>query len=63
MNGKAEIVVQDAETYQELLDLVDAVETIAAVKNSLAAFDRGEGVPGLDALEALRAKHGIPRRD
>jgi prevent-host-death family protein len=60
VNGKAEIVVQDAKSYQRLLDLADRLETIEAVKEGLASMERGEGKPMdevFDALEkTLRAK-------
>lgn len=62
IDDKAEIVVQDARSYQRLLDQVERLETIAAVKESLKSTDRGEGrpMPGVfDALEnELRAKSG-----
>ena len=60
INGKAELVVQDAKSYQRLLDLAERLETIQAVREGLASVERGEGRPMdevFDALEAeLRAK-------
>src|SRR5438270_4127377 len=60
VNGKAEIVVQDAKSYQKLLNLAERLETIEAVKEGLASIDKGEGKPMdevFDALEkTLRAK-------
>ncbi|MDD1438453.1 type II toxin-antitoxin system Phd/YefM family antitoxin, partial [Dolichospermum sp. ST_sed10] len=32
VNGKAELVVQDAESYQELLDAAELVETLKGIK-------------------------------
>jgi prevent-host-death family protein len=43
INGKAELVVQDAKSYQRLLDLAERLETIEAVRESLQSADRGEG--------------------
>jgi prevent-host-death family protein len=43
INGKAEIVVQDAKSYQRLLDLAERLETIQAVKEGLASMERDEG--------------------
>ncbi len=60
VNGKAEIVVQDAEAYQVLLDRLERAETVAAVRTAMEEFDRGEGRPARQALEELREKHGIP---
>ncbi len=45
INGKAELVVQDARSYQRLLDLAERLETIDAVKEGLASMKRGEGRP------------------
>ena len=46
VDGKAEIVVQDARSYQRLLDL-------AAVKEGLASIDRGEGRPMAEVFDDL----------
>jgi prevent-host-death family protein len=55
INGKAELVVQDAKSYQRLLELAERLETIEAVKEGLASMGRGEGRPAdvvFDELEA-----------
>ncbi len=61
INGQAALVVQDAEAYQEMLDKVERVETVAAIKQAAEEFERGEGQPARKALEKLRKKHGISR--
>ena len=43
VNGKAELVVQDAAAYQALLDLVDQAEAIIGIQRGLRSFERGEG--------------------
>lgn len=53
INGKAELVVQDAASYQKLLDLAERLETIQAVKEGLASIERGEGKPMDDVFNAL----------
>jgi prevent-host-death family protein len=53
INGRAEVVVQDAASYQRLFDLAERLETIRAVKESLASADRGEGRLMDDAFNAL----------
>jgi PHD/YefM family antitoxin component YafN of YafNO toxin-antitoxin module len=35
VNGKAELIVQDAEAYQKLLDTVERLEAIAAINAGL----------------------------
>jgi prevent-host-death family protein len=53
INGKAELVVQDAASYQRLFDLAERLEVIQAVKEGLASADRGEGKPMDDVFDAL----------
>jgi prevent-host-death family protein len=33
VNGRAELVVQDAESYQEMLDRLEHAEALAAIRN------------------------------
>jgi prevent-host-death family protein len=64
INGKAELVVQDAASYQQLYDLAERLETIQAVKEGLASADRGEGraMDGVfDALEKELREAGVRR--
>jgi prevent-host-death family protein len=56
INGKAELVVQDAASYQRLFELAERLETIEAVKESLAAIDRGEGRPMDEVFDELQAE-------
>lgn len=62
VNGRAEVVVQDAASYQELLELVDRAQAIAGIRKGLEAMNRGEGVPLEDAVKKLRRKHKIDKR-
>lgn len=43
VNGKAELVVQDAESYQELLDAAELVETLKGIKLGLEQMQQGKG--------------------
>ena len=61
VNGKAEIVVQDAASYQRLLDLIERAEAIVGINRGLDSIARGEGIPAKDAFERLRKKHNIPQ--
>ena len=45
VNGKAEIVVQDAISYQKLLDKIEKLETIAGIKQGLADIESGQTRP------------------
>jgi prevent-host-death family protein len=62
VNGKAEIVVQNAASYQAMLDLVDRAEAIVGIKRGLDSIDRGEGIPAEEAFKRLRKKHKIPHK-
>jgi prevent-host-death family protein len=53
INGKAELVVQDAASYQRLFDLAEQLETVQAVKEGLASVDCGDGKPMDDVFGAL----------
>lgn len=54
VNGKAELVVQDAESYQKLIELLDRLETIAAVKVGLDEMKAGKGQPVEEAFKDIR---------
>jgi prevent-host-death family protein len=62
INGKAEIVVQDAASYQELLDRVDRLEALEGIQRGLADVKAGRVTP-LRKFEAeFRAKRGLQSR-
>ncbi|MEC4891391.1 MAG: hypothetical protein SAL07_03410 [Oscillatoria sp. PMC 1051.18] len=60
MNGKAAAVVQDAESYQELLDKLELLESIAGIRKSIEEFEQGKGIPLKQAFTELREKYGLP---
>jgi len=61
VNGRAELIVQDADSYQELLDRLERAETVAAIRQGMEQFERGEGIPLEKAERRLRKKHGFSR--
>lgn len=61
VDGRAELVVLDAETYQEILAKVEFADTVQALKEGIADFERGESRPAREALEELREKYGVSR--
>lgn len=61
VNGEAQVVVQDAESYQDLLDQVERLKSIEAVKEGLAQADAGEGVTLAAFDRKMRGKFKIPR--
>jgi PHD/YefM family antitoxin component YafN of YafNO toxin-antitoxin module len=58
INGRAELVVQNARAYQELLDRVEAIE---ALQRGFADVAAGRTRPAREVFARLRRKHGIPR--
>ena len=62
INGKAEIVVQDAASYQKILDDLDELESIAGIKRGLADVEDGRVTPLAKFEKEFRKKHAIPRR-
>lgn len=56
VNGKAEVVVQDAAAYQRLMDLVEKVEMMEFLREAKADADAGRTVPAREFLESLGQK-------
>jgi hypothetical protein len=58
INGKAELVVQDAAAYQALLG---RVETIEGIQRGLTDVEAGRVRSAPRVFDRLRRKHAIPR--
>jgi len=64
VNGKAEVVVQDAEAYQRLVEIAARLEreqTIAAVKEGLADVAAGRVEPAASAIRKIAAERKLSR--
>jgi PHD/YefM family antitoxin component YafN of YafNO toxin-antitoxin module len=61
VNGKAELIVQDAKSYQKLLELIDRVEAIEGIRQGCEDVAKGRVHPARDALKAFRRDYGISR--
>jgi prevent-host-death family protein len=61
VKGKAEAVVQDAESYQKLLDIAAKADVYEAIRQGLDDVSMGRTMPADEVFEAIRKKHGIPR--
>ena len=53
VNGKAELVVQDAASYQRLLEITERLETIEALKPAIEEMKAGKGEPAETLLSHL----------
>lgn len=63
VNGKAQVVVQDAEAYQRLVEIATKVErdeTLAALREGLADLDAGRTKPARAVIRSLAKKYGLP---
>jgi PHD/YefM family antitoxin component YafN of YafNO toxin-antitoxin module len=56
VNGKAELIVQDAAAFEDMLD------AIRGIQRGLDAMKEGAGKPFRQALDEIRVKYKIPRR-
>jgi prevent-host-death family protein len=59
VNGKAELVVQDAASYQRLLELAERAEMLEFLRRGREDLDAGRTAPALEALERLAKKHKL----
>ena len=57
VNGRAELIVQDAAAFEDMLD------AIRGIQRGLDEMKAGTGKPFRQALDEIRAKYKIPRRE
>ena len=55
VNGKAELIVQDAAAFEDMLD------AIRGIQRGLDEMKAGKGDPARKVLDRIRAKYKIPR--
>ena len=53
VNGKAEIVMQDAKAYEEMAGLLHSIKQIATAKK---AHDEGHALPAKEGFEQLKER-------
>jgi len=61
VDGKAEVVIQEAAAYQRLLDIAAAVDATEGVRQGLADVAAGRTRPAQEVFDEFREKRGIPR--
>lgn len=59
VNGKAAVVVQDAEAYQRLLDIAAQADAIEGIRQGREDVAQGRVSSARDALKAFRREHDI----
>ena len=63
INGKAAVVVQDAEGYQSLLDLKERSETIELLRRRLTSLDSKKGRTADEFFTEFFARNDIPAEE
>ena len=58
VNGRAAVVIQDATSYQALLDRLHHLETLAAIRG-MASAERGKLKPRGAGLGRVQARYGL----
>ena len=61
VNGKAAAVVQDAEAYQNLLDLAADASAAEGIRQGLEDMRAGRIRPAREVFDEIPDEHGIPR--
>lgn len=62
VNGKAEVIVQDKESYQKMLDELEATQTLLAIQRGLDDVRNGRTKPVHQFLEELRKELKIDKK-
>lgn len=61
INGKAEVVVQDAASYQKLREIVEAARIFEGIREGIEDMKAGRTVSLDELKEHARNKHGLSR--
>lgn len=61
INGKAALVVQDAASYQKLLDLAEDVRVLEGIRQGLEEMRAGRGRTAEEVFADIRRDLHIPR--
>jgi prevent-host-death family protein len=61
VNGRAEIVVQDAESYQRMLDAVERLEANEGIRQGLQAVAAGKSKPARKTILAIKERRAVSR--
>ena len=61
INGKAELVVQDAVSYQRLLDIAAQADAREGVRQGLADISQGRTRPAREVFDEIRKEFDVSR--
>ena len=57
--ARPKLVAQDAESYQRIIDRLERLEVVEAIRVGVAAAEAGRVKPAREALSKLQEKLGI----
>jgi len=60
VNGKASMVVQDAESYEQLLRAKDRLETLEGIQRGLDDGRAGRVADSEEVFKRFESKYGVP---
>ena len=60
VNGKAELAVMSARTFQFVLDSLDQLDTIQGIQRGLEQVRQGDGASLVEFEQTMREKHELP---
>jgi prevent-host-death family protein len=61
VDGKAEVVVQDADSYRKLLDEVEQARVVEGIRRGLEDMRAGRTQPLDEAFAEIRREPGLPQ--
>jgi PHD/YefM family antitoxin component YafN of YafNO toxin-antitoxin module len=61
INGKAELVVQDAASYQRLLDIAAQADAREGIRQGVEDISQGRTRTSREVFDEIRAEYGVPR--
>jgi PHD/YefM family antitoxin component YafN of YafNO toxin-antitoxin module len=61
INGKAELVVQDAKAYQKMLDVIDRLQAIEGVRRGLEAMEQNSGRSASEFFGEMQEKYKLQK--
>lgn len=62
VKGQAELVVQSADAYEQLLEDAELSQTLEVLRKSLAEAEAGESMPAEQFFRQFAARHGLKLR-
>lgn len=62
VNGRAEVAVMSAATFQNVLEALDTLDAVRGISDGLADMKAGRTRDAKKSFAEFRKKHGLPKR-